>query len=229
MDHPRPRESFKSPRFAQPATFMRLPHVTDASGLDVAIVGVPFDGGTSYRTGARLGPREIRAQSSLIRPYSYFQKVAPFDRLKVADVGDVDAPPTSIEKAYAAIEQSMDRILGAGAVPLVVGGDHRSRFPSSARSRASTVRSPSSSSTPTSTPGTSPRRQVLPRHAVPPRHRRGAHRGRAVRPGRDPRADVRRGRLRLPPRAPHHDDRHRSRQGRGRRSDDCRYRVLASG
>jgi agmatinase len=129
VDHPYPRESFKSPRFAQPATFMRLPYVVDPSGLDVAIVGVPFDGGTSYRTGARLGPREIRSQSSLIRPYNYFQKVAPFDRLKVADVGDVDAPPTSIEKAYAAIEQVMDRILGAGAVPLVVGGDHSISLP----------------------------------------------------------------------------------------------------
>ena len=129
MDRPYPRESFKSPRFAQPATFMRLPHVEDPAGLDVAIVGVPFDGGTSYRTGARLGPREIRAQSSLIRPYSYFQKVAPFDALKVADVGDVDAPPTSIEKAYAAIEQAMDRILGAGAIPLAVGGDHSITLP----------------------------------------------------------------------------------------------------
>src|ERR1700758_749048 len=54
-----PRASFQSPRFAQPATFMRLPHVPDARGLDVAIVGVPFDGGTSYRPGARYGPREI--------------------------------------------------------------------------------------------------------------------------------------------------------------------------
>jgi agmatinase len=129
MDRPYPRESFKSPRFAQPATFMRLPHVEDPAGLDVAIVGVPFDGGTSYRTGARLGPREIRAQSSLIRPYSYFQKVAPFDVLRVADVGDVDAPPTSIEKAYTAITQAMDRILGAGAIPLAVGGDHSISLP----------------------------------------------------------------------------------------------------
>src|SRR5580704_14493452 len=79
--HHQPRASFESPRFAQPATFMRLPHVTDPAGLDVAIVGVPYDGGTSYRPGARLGPREVRAQSSLIRTYSYFQKVAPFDRL----------------------------------------------------------------------------------------------------------------------------------------------------
>src|SRR6267378_621529 len=99
-----PRPSFKSPRFAQPATFMRLPYVDDPRGLDVAIVGVPYDGGTSYRPGARFGPREIRNQSSLIRSYSYFQKVAPFDTLNVADVGDIDAPPVSIEKAYEAIE-----------------------------------------------------------------------------------------------------------------------------
>src|SRR5262249_35154225 len=100
-----PRASFQAPRFAQPATFMRLPHTDDPAGLDVAIVGVPYDGGTSYRPGARLGPREIRSQSSLIRSYNYFQKVAPFDRLNVADVGDVDAPP------------------------IVIGGDHSITLP----------------------------------------------------------------------------------------------------
>src|SRR5580765_6963495 len=103
---------------------MRLPHVQDARGLDVAIVGVPFDGGTSYRPGARLGPREIRAQSSLIRNYSYFQKVAPFDRLNVADIGDIDAPPVSIEKCYAAVEAGIGAIIDAAARPLVVGGGH---------------------------------------------------------------------------------------------------------
>src|SRR5437868_1659211 len=124
-----PRQSFKSPRFAQPATFMRLPHVEDPRGLDVAIVGVPYDGGTSYRPGARLGPREIRAQSSLIRPYSYFQKVAPFDRLNVADVGDVDASPVSIEKCYDAVEGRIGAIADAGARPIVIGGDHSISLP----------------------------------------------------------------------------------------------------
>ena len=124
-----PRQAFKSPRFAQPATFMRLPHVDDPHGLDVAIVGVPYDGGTSYRPGARLGPRAVRDQSSLIRPYSYFQKVAPFDRLNVADVGDVDASPVSIEKAYEAIESRIGRIADAGALPLVIGGDHSISLP----------------------------------------------------------------------------------------------------
>ena len=108
---------------------MRLPHVEDSRGLDVAIVGVPYDGGTSYRPGARLGPREIRAQSSMIRPYSYFQKVAPFDRLNVADVGDVDAPPVSIEKAYDAIEVRIAAIAAAGARPIVAGGDHSISLP----------------------------------------------------------------------------------------------------
>src|SRR5947207_12187889 len=128
MKH-QPRPSFKSPRFAQPATFMRLPHVEDPRGLDVAIVGVPYDGGTSYRPGARLGPREIRSQSSLIRSYSYFQKVAPFDRLNVADVGDVDAPPVSIEKCYQAGEARIGAIAASGARPIVIGGDHSISLP----------------------------------------------------------------------------------------------------
>jgi len=108
---------------------MRLPHIEDPRGLDVAIVGVPYDGGTSYRPGARLGPREIRSQSSLIRSYSYFQRVAPFDVLNVADVGDVDPPPVSIEQAYAAIESRIGAIADAGARPLVVGGDHSITLP----------------------------------------------------------------------------------------------------
>ena len=128
MTH-QPRASFTSPRFAQPATFMRLPHVEDPRGLDVAILGVPYDGGTSYRPGARLGPREIRSQSSLIRSYSYFQKVAPFDRLNVADVGDVDAPPVSIEKCYEAVEARVGAIADAGARPIVIGGDHSISLP----------------------------------------------------------------------------------------------------
>ncbi len=123
------RNSGDSPRFAQPATFMRLPYQTDLSGVDVAMLGVPFDSGTSYRPGARLGPREIRAQSSLIRPYSYFQKISPFETLAIIDAGDVDAPPVGIEPAYAAIEAGVTRILDAGATPLVVGGDRSISLP----------------------------------------------------------------------------------------------------
>ena len=123
------RDSSKSPRFAQPATFMRLPYQTDLHGVDVAMLGVPYDSGTSYRSGARLGPREIRNQSSLIRPYSYFQKISPFAKLTIVDAGDVDAPPVGIEPAYAAIDAGVTRILEAGATPLVVGGDHSISLP----------------------------------------------------------------------------------------------------
>jgi agmatinase len=124
-----PRDAFVSPRFAQPATFMRLPYRTDLAGVDIAILGVPFDGGTSYRPGARLGPREIRAQSSLVRPYNYFQKIAPFDRLTVVDAGDVDASPISLERAYESIESTVSSIVSAGATPVIAGGDHSISLP----------------------------------------------------------------------------------------------------
>jgi agmatinase len=124
------RNSSNSPRFAQPATFMRLPHTIDLTGVDVALLGAPFDSGTSYRSGARLAPREIRAQSSLIRPYSYFLEVSPFDELTVVDAGDVDVPPVgSIDLAYGAIEAGIRRVLAANALPIVAGGDHSISLP----------------------------------------------------------------------------------------------------
>src|SRR5205814_8902289 len=118
MTH-QPRASLKSPRFAQPATFMRLPHVSDANGLDVALVGVPFDGGTSYRSGSRYGPREIRNQSWLIRSDRFFQQVAPVLRLNVADGGAIDAPLVSIEQHHAGVQAQRGSTAGAG-VPAVV-------------------------------------------------------------------------------------------------------------
>ncbi len=129
MSTPQPRDAFKSPRFAQPPTFMRLPHRTDLTGVDVAILGAPFDAGATYRPGSRLGPRAIRDQSSLIRPYSYFQHVGPFDQLTVVDAGDVDASPISVDLGHRAIESDVGAVVGAGAVPLVVGGDHSITLP----------------------------------------------------------------------------------------------------
>lgn len=129
MSDSKPRDAFVSPRFAQPATFMRLPHRTDLTGVDVAIFGVPFDSGTVYRSGTRLGPREIRAQSSLIRPYSHFQQVAPFDELTIVDAGDVDVTPLSVEMAYRQIESFVSALAGAGITPVAVGGDHGISLP----------------------------------------------------------------------------------------------------
>jgi agmatinase len=129
MEHPRPRDPFRSPRFGQPATFMLLPHRRDAAGLDVALLGIPYDGGTSYRTGARYGPRHVREQSSLIRPWNPVLQVSPFEKLAVADCGDVDVVPISIEGTFAAIERETRALVEGGVIPLAVGGDHSITLP----------------------------------------------------------------------------------------------------
>ena len=126
---PGPRNPFVSPRFGQIATFMLLPAADGPEGLDVALLGVPYDGGVSYRTGARFGPRAVREQSSLIRPWNPVLKVHPFDRLRVADCGDVDVVPISIERTHAAIEAKIDAVLTAGARPVSIGGDHSITLP----------------------------------------------------------------------------------------------------
>ncbi len=125
----RPLDAFRSPRFSQVPTFMRLPHHRNPRDLDVALVGIPYDGGTSYRAGARFGPREIRVQSAMIRPWHPVLQVAPFERLRVADYGDIDISPISIEATYEIIEREIREILTAGAVPVAVGGDHSISLP----------------------------------------------------------------------------------------------------
>jgi agmatinase len=124
-----PRDPFVSPRFGQLATFMLLPAAESPAGLDVALMGVPYDGGVSYRTGARFGPRAVREQSSLIRPWNPVLKVHPFERLRVADCGDVDVVPISIERTHAKIEERIDAVVAGGARPLCVGGDHSITLP----------------------------------------------------------------------------------------------------
>ena len=77
------------PRFGGPVTFMRLPSAETAAELDAAFVGIPMDIGTSHRPGTRFGPRQIRAESAMLRPYNMWTKAAPFEGLQVADIGDV--------------------------------------------------------------------------------------------------------------------------------------------
>src|SRR2546421_11802715 len=95
-----PRNPFVSPRFGQIATFMLLPAADSPAGLDVALLGPPYDGGTSYRTGARFGPRAVREPSSLIPPWDPVLEGHPFQRLKVADCGDVDVGPISVARPH---------------------------------------------------------------------------------------------------------------------------------
>ncbi len=129
MEHPRPRDAFRSPRFGQPASFMLLPYRRDPADLDVALLGIPYDGGTSYRPGARHGPRQIREQSSMIRPWNPVLQVSPFEKLRVVDYGDVDVVPISIEGTFAAIEREVNTLVASGVIPLSVGGDHSITLP----------------------------------------------------------------------------------------------------
>ncbi len=126
---PAPLDSLAFPRFAGVPTFMRLPHITEPEQLDVALVGVPFDGGTTYRPGPRLGPRHIRAQSAIIRPYHPVWKLKPFEKYRTADFGDLAVNPLSIEDTYRRIEQGLAPLLHAGVRPICVGGDHSITLP----------------------------------------------------------------------------------------------------
>lgn len=117
------------PRFGGIATMMRLPHAPTAAGLDVGFVGVPFDIGTSNRGGARFGPRQIRAESCLIRPYNMATRAAPFDSLQVADIGDIAINTFNLQKSIAIIEAAYDEIIGHGCKPLTIGGDHTISLP----------------------------------------------------------------------------------------------------
>ncbi len=117
------------PRFGGIASMMRLPVVGSAHGLDAAFVGVPLDIGTSHRPGTRFGPREIRSQSSLIRPYNMATGAAPFDTLQVADLGDVSINTYSLDKSMRIINDYFDELLAHDCIPLTLGGDHTIALP----------------------------------------------------------------------------------------------------
>ncbi len=117
------------PRFAGPATMLRLPSQADAAGLDACFVGVPLDIGTSNRSGARHGPRQIRAESCMLRPYNMATGAAPFDSLQVADIGDVAINTFNLPASVGLIEQAFAAILATGCIPLALGGDHTLTYP----------------------------------------------------------------------------------------------------
>ena len=117
------------PRFGGPVTMMRLPVQMDASGLDACFVGIPMDIGTSNRPGTRLGPRQIRDESRMLRPYNMATGAAPFEHLQVADIGDVPINTFDLKKSVDIITDHYACILGHGAVPLTLGGDHTLTWP----------------------------------------------------------------------------------------------------
>jgi agmatinase len=119
-----PPDALATPRFTGPRTFARLPHVTTVEGVHCVVFGMPWDGGTSFRSGARFGPEAIRSASGMIRTYNPVQKVQVFGAISVVDYGDAPTAPGYIEETLARIEEYVAPIASAGVIPLGMGGDH---------------------------------------------------------------------------------------------------------
>ncbi len=117
------------PRFGGIASMMRLPVASSAAGLDAAFIGIPLDIGTSHRPGTRFGPRQIRAESCLLRPYNMATGAAPFDALQVVDLGDVPINTYSLEKSLPIITGFYEQVLASNCIPLTLGGDHTIALP----------------------------------------------------------------------------------------------------
>jgi guanidinopropionase len=128
-DFPQPVGGKATPRFAEIASFMRLPIERDPARLDIALVGVPWDGGTTNRPGARHGPREIRNMSSLMRRVHPVSKISPYELCRIGDHGDAPVNPIDIMDALARIEGFYARLHAAEAAPLSAGGDHLVTLP----------------------------------------------------------------------------------------------------
>jgi len=127
--HFQPLSGLEMPRFSGDATFMRLPRISDPAAVDIALVGVPWDGGTTNRPGARHGPREIRNMSSLMRRLHHVSRIAPYDLCRVADLGDVSVNPIELMVTMQLVEDFFARVHAAGAAPLSAGGDHLITLP----------------------------------------------------------------------------------------------------
>jgi agmatinase len=124
-----PADATRTPRFSGITTFARLPQADQVRDWEVALVGVPFDGGTSYRPGARFGPAAVRQGSRLLRPYNPAQESLPFVLAQVVDAGDIAPTPFSTEEAVAAIEAGADALLAGGGRLVAIGGDHTIALP----------------------------------------------------------------------------------------------------
>ena len=124
-----PIDASRTPRFAGPPTFALLPRRDEVGRCDVAVVGVPFDSGTSYRPGARFGPAAVRQGSRLLRPWHPGLQVAPFGAQQVADAGDIACNPFDIKEAMDQIEAAAAGLLAGAAHLLAIGGDHTIAYP----------------------------------------------------------------------------------------------------
>ncbi len=125
----KPLSGREFPRFSQIKTFFRLPWVDLKESFDVALLGIPFDGGVSYRPGARFAPTRVREMSSLGRGYHWSRDLSIFEKLKVADVGDCSVVPLDVLATYKKIESFVSEVLQSGKKFVAVGGDHSTTLP----------------------------------------------------------------------------------------------------
>ncbi|TFD07644.1 agmatinase [Cryobacterium sp. TMT1-66-1] len=119
----------ESPRYAGLTTFARLPRREDVENFDIAVVGIPFDAGVTFRPGARFGPSAIREASRLLRPYNPALENRPFSDSQVVDAGDIDCNPFDIPKALSQIEAGLAELMSNGAPVVSLGGDHTIALP----------------------------------------------------------------------------------------------------
>src|SRR5260370_3261113 len=126
---PEPFDALVYPRFSGLTTFMRLPHGPRAQELDIALIGIRFDGGTTYRSGPRFGPRHVREQSAIIRPWNPVLNVNPFAHWRIADYGDLSINPLSLDDTYDRITNQLSEVADAGPRPSSVGCDHSILLP----------------------------------------------------------------------------------------------------
>ncbi|HIY40276.1 MAG TPA: agmatinase [Candidatus Nocardiopsis merdipullorum] len=124
-----PTDSTQVPRFAGPATYARLPRIDQVDRADIAVIGVPFDSGVSYRPGARFGPSAVREAGRLLRPYHPGLDLSPFSVAQVVDGGDIAVNPFSIGDAVETIDRETSALMEPGTRLVTVGGDHTVALP----------------------------------------------------------------------------------------------------
>jgi len=125
----KPVDAAAVPRFADIATFMRTKRYDLTDELDIALVGVPFDMGVNFRSGARHGPAQVREMSRLIRQVHPVSAIKPYELCNIADIGDAPVNPLDMLKSIDMIQGFFEKVHSAGAVPIAIGGDHTVPLP----------------------------------------------------------------------------------------------------
>jgi agmatinase len=124
-----PEDSLRTPRFVGITTFMRLPHTRELDGVDVAVLGIPFDTGSPFRVGCRFGPSAVRAMSLMLRPINPYQDLNVFEEAAIVDYGDADVVPGYLPESFDRIEAAMAPLVARGVIPVGIGGDHSIALP----------------------------------------------------------------------------------------------------